>query len=152
MPVSRTAATAAAGASESAASASAYAANEVTPAAIAGHPISARTLRKPTRGRVGEDGGDGDRQEHELEVGERRGVLDALVVDERVPRNGRSDHEREHDSLPVDGPGQPANEEHAATDEHDSERLPGAERDSDNRSAEQHENRCHCHGRSGRRD
>ena len=92
-------------------------------------------------------GGGRDRKEDELEVRDRRRVLDPLVVHERVAGDRRPDDEREHDAARVHRPAQAAHEDDSRADRDDAESLPRAESGAGGGRPDQHE-----HGRSPARD
>jgi hypothetical protein len=88
-----------------------------------------------------------DRQKDELEVRDGRRVLDALVVCERVTRDGPGDDESEQHAAGVHRSAHAPNEKHTDANRENADRLPGPEYRARGDGTDQHE-----HGRDAARD
>ncbi len=68
-------------------------------------------------------------------------MLDALLVDERVPGDARSDQKRQREASPVGAADRAADEHDADPDEHDADGLRGTQRRTCESRTEQDEHR-----------
>ena len=139
MLVSRSAATGAAGARSSASSVRPYAPTIATPATSARGVSSRRTATRPRRGSTARGVDDGRHAHDDLQVGQRRGVLQPVVVDHGVARDDDADGEaREHVRAARAG-SEAAHQGDAGRDDDHADRLEAARAAADQRGAEEHE-------------